>query len=112
MGHVAFEASSGLEAIALLEEQKNLHAVLLDLNMAPVDGFAVLKRVREQSHTRDLPVICISAHAREEDQDLALEAGADAYIVKPFRRRELIAVLDAVLIQVGTLLPGQTVAPA
>lgn len=112
LGHVALEAASGLEAIAILEAQPNLHAMLLDLNMTPMDGFDVLKRVREQPQTRDLPIICISAHARQEDQDLALQTGANGYIVKPFRRRELIAALDAVLVQVGTLLPGQSIAPA
>ena len=112
MGHVALEAASGLEAIAHLEAQPNLHAVLLDLNMAPMDGFSVLKHVRELPQTRNLPVLCISAYARQEDQDQALQAGANGYIVKPFRRRELIAALDAVLVQVGTLLPGQSIAPA
>ena len=112
MGHVAYEAANGLEAIAILEEQTLLHAMLLDLNMSPIDGFAVLEHLRAMPQTRDLPVICISAYARAEDQDMAFQAGAHAYIVKPFRRRELIAALDTVLIKAGTLLPGQTVDPA
>ena len=109
MGHQAFEAANGLEALALLDAHPVMHAMLLDLNMTPIDGFTVLKRVREQPETRDLPVICISAHARQEDQDLALQAGAQAYVVKPFRRRELIAAINAALVQAGTLLPGQTI---
>ncbi|MNK66968.1 Phosphate regulon transcriptional regulatory protein PhoB [compost metagenome] len=109
MGHQAFEAANGLEALALLAERPAMHAMLLDLNMTPIDGFTVLKRLREQPETRDLPVICISAYARQEDQDQALRAGAQAYVVKPFRRRELIAAIDAVLLHAGTLLPGQTI---
>lgn len=112
MGHHAIEAANGVEALAILEELPPLHAMLLDLTMTPVDGYTVLKRVRERPETRDLPVVCISAHARPEDQALAMHAGAQAYIVKPFRRRDLIATLDAVLIQAGTLEPGQSITPA
>ena len=109
MGHQAFEAANGLEALPLLAEQPPMPALLLDLNMTPIDGFTVLKRVREQPETRSLPVVCISAYAHQDDQALALQAGAQAYVVKPFRRRELIAAIDAVLIQAGTLRPGQTI---
>ena|GEM_PF-800723 len=109
MGHQAFEAANGIEALALLAERPDIHAMLLDLNMTPIDGFAVLKQVRERPETRDLPVVCISAYARQEEQDQALQAGAQAYVVKPFRRRQLIAALNTVLIQAGTLLPGKTI---
>jgi CheY-like chemotaxis protein len=109
LGHQAFEAANGLEALAFLEQGPAIDAMLLDLHMAHMDGYAVLAQLRDTPRTRDLPVICISAHARPEDQDKALGAGADGYVVKPFRRRELITVIDAVLQRAGTLPPGRSI---
>lgn len=86
--------------------------MLLDLHMARMDGYSVLQHLRKQPSTQTLPVICISAHARREDQARAREAGADAYVVKPFRRRELIAAIDGVLVRTGMLAPGQSIAPS
>lgn len=111
MGHRILEAADGPGALAILAQNPDVDLVLLDLHMAPMDGLALLGRLREDPATRELPVICISALARDEDQKQARQAGANGYVVKPFRRRELIAAVDAVLRESGRLHPEQSDEP-
>lgn len=79
-GCVVFTAPDGLVAI---EKAKTLgpDIVVMDLAMPRVDGFEAIKRLRESSWTRRLPIIAISAVPLT--QDLALAAGCDAYLAKP-----------------------------
>ncbi|MGE5836997.1 MAG: ATP-binding protein [Acidobacteriota bacterium] len=65
--------------------------VLADVMMPVLDGFSLLKEIRDHEHTRLLPVILLSARAGEEARIEGLEAGADEYMVKPFSARELLA---------------------
>ena len=112
MGHQALEAADGRQALAILEETPGIDAVLLDLHMGPMDGLSMLETLRAHPQTRDLPVICVSANAGFEEQAKAREAGADGYVVKPFRRRKLIAAIDAVLRKTGRLRPEQSIEPS
>ncbi len=63
--------------------------------MPGLDGFELLRALRSDPTTRDVPVILLSARAGEESRIQGLEAGADDYLVKPFSARELIARVDA-----------------
>lgn len=110
LGHHALEASNGIEALRMLEATAGIDAVLLDLHMELMDGFSLLAQLRDRPETRHLPVICVSALARQEDRDQAMGAGADGYVVKPFRRRDLIAAIDAVLARTGAIPAGSSIA--
>jgi two-component system KDP operon response regulator KdpE len=68
--------------------------VLLDLNLPDIHGLEVLKQVRSQSF---LPMIVLSGYGRERDKVIALEAGADDYMAKPFSPEELVARVAALL---------------
>ena len=68
--------------------------ILLDIMMPKMDGFDFLRQYRQEKRT---PVIVITAREEEADAVLGLELGADDYIVKPFRMRELVARIRAVL---------------
>lgn len=68
--------------------------ILLDIMMPKMDGYQFLRRYRQE---RSTPVIIITARQEETDAVLGLELGADDYIVKPFRMRELVARIQAVL---------------
>jgi two-component system KDP operon response regulator KdpE len=92
------EARSGEEALAMLSEAP-FDAVLLDINMSGMTGIETCRRIR-QSSTRT-GIIMVTVRDSEEDQVRALEAGADDFITKPYRLRELIARLRAVLRRVG-----------
>jgi signal transduction histidine kinase len=65
--------------------------VLTDVMMPRLDGFGLLRALREEPHTRAVPVVMLSARAGEEAAIEGLEAGADDYLVKPFSARELLA---------------------
>ncbi len=72
-------------------------AVVLDAMMPVVDGFEVLRRIREQPATANLPVVMLSARKQERDIVGALELGASDFVVKPFIPEELIARLARLL---------------
>jgi len=63
--------------------------ILLDLLMPKVDGFEVLKEVKGNNDTKNIPVIVLTAKAEEEDRQRAMDLGADSYMTKPFKPQEL-----------------------
>ncbi|MDB5046121.1 MAG: response regulator, partial [Deinococcus sp.] len=69
--------------------------VITDVMMPQLDGFGLLRALRDAEETRTLPVIMLSARAGEEARVQGLEAGADDYLVKPFSARELLAKVNA-----------------
>ena len=106
-GYEVLAACSGEQAIELVaKEQPDL--VLLDilLSYGSLDGYQTARRLREFT---DVPVIMLTARARESDLLEGFEAGADDYITKPFSAKELLARLQAVLrrARVTTPLAGE-----
>ena len=85
---VAYDGADGLHAA--LEDAPDL--ILLDVMLPSMDGFAVLKHIREK---QDTPIIMLTAREEETDKVLGLELGADDYITKPFSMRELMARVKA-----------------
>ena len=72
-------------------------ALVLDLMLPGLSGLEVLREVREEATTRDLPVLLLTARAAEMDKLLGFQHGADDYLTKPFSPRELVARLQALL---------------
>ena len=81
----------------------NPDVVLLDVMLPGIDGFEVLKRVREKSR---VPILMLTAKEEEVDKVLGLELGADDYITKPFGMRELIARIKANIRRTGNSDPS------
>lgn len=73
------------------------NCILLDLRLPDIDGFAVLRRMKKDERTARIPVIVLSGFSRLEDQELALELGANAYVVKPYHIDDLIITIRQVL---------------
>lgn len=71
--------------------------VLLDIMLPGEDGLTILKRIRDNPTTEDIPVIMLTAKSSELDKIVGLDGGADDYIVKPFSVLELVARVKAVL---------------
>jgi DNA-binding response OmpR family regulator len=71
--------------------------VILDVMMPEVDGYEVLRLVRSQERTRQLPVLLLTANSREEDVEKGLALGADAYITKPFSGADLVRTVKRLL---------------
>ena len=95
-GFHALTAESGEEALKIIKDKK-VDMVLLDLMMEGMDGLEVLKYIRQEEDTKDLPVIILTAKGEEINKVLGLELGADDYMSKPFGVHELIARIKAVL---------------
>jgi signal transduction histidine kinase/DNA-binding NarL/FixJ family response regulator len=92
--------ANGEEALAAVAEQRP-DLVLTDVMMPRIDGFELLRRLRADTATRDIPVIMLTARAGQEASVEGLEAGADDYLAKPFRTEELIARVRVVLERAG-----------
>jgi DNA-binding response OmpR family regulator len=92
-GFQVFEADKGMKAVNLIRE-KLPDIVLLDVMLPDLDGYEVLKLIRQHNST---PVIMLTARGEEDDRIKGLELGADDYITKPFSPRELVSRIKAVL---------------
>jgi two-component system KDP operon response regulator KdpE len=93
-GFTVEEAGTGLEAVGVLQ-RRPFDLVLLDVNMPGVSGVEACRQIRALAPRTG--IIMVTVRDAEEDKVRALEAGADDYVTKPFRFRELIARLGAVL---------------
>ncbi|HSN65102.1 MAG TPA: response regulator transcription factor [Fusibacter sp.] len=94
-GYEVVQAESGEEALEKLKKIK-VDGVILDLMLPGIDGIEVLRQIRQSEHMH-LPVIMLTAKNEEIDAVIGLEMGADDYIGKPFRTRELISRVKSVL---------------
>lgn len=87
-------AEDGLEAIDYVNEESEISLILLDLNLPDIHGFEVLQQVRAD---KDIPTIILSAIDLETSVVQGLDMGADDYVTKPFKTRELISRINNVL---------------
>ena len=87
LGYTCETASGGVEALAALK--RNIDLILLDVNMADMDGFTVARTIREKEAFTDLPIIMVTALSSKEDRLHAVEAGANDFVAKPIDRTEL-----------------------
>ena len=89
-GFAVSTATDGQEAVkAMLRRPPDL--VLLDLMLPGLDGLEVCRRLKKEPRTAAIPVLMVTAKDDESDVVTGLELGADDYIVKPFRMKELVA---------------------
>ena len=107
-GHTIVEAADGKEALNILENRRpGLDMAILDVMMPGMDGFEVLRELREQEHGEThLPVMLLTARAEDADQVRGLEGGADDYVPKPFSLEEVVAPFSPIVLaaRVRTLL--------
>ena len=93
-GFTVIEAGDGEEAVDTFFAQKDIALVLLDVMMAKMDGWEVLKTIRKYSQ---VPVIMLTARSEERDELQGFSLGVDEYISKPFSPKILVARVDAIL---------------
>ena len=86
----AAEGNRGIEIV----QDESFDVIILDLNLTDIDGLDLLREIRSFSN---VPIIILTVREKEDDQARGLELGADDYIVKPFRARDLVARVNAVL---------------
>lgn len=89
-------ARNGVEAFKKLKENPDIELILLDINMPLMDGITFLEALRkEPPPLGKVPVVMITTEGEEESVVTAMKKGANAYIKKPFRQKELFELLDA-----------------
>ncbi len=94
-GYKILEAEDGEKAIEVFEENKNkIKLILLDVMMPKLDGWSVLRKIRQDSK---VPVIMLTARGEEQDELFGFELGVDEYISKPFSPKILVARVEAIL---------------
>ena len=94
-GYQILEAEDGEKAIEVFEENRNkIKLILLDVMMPKLDGWSVLRKIRQESN---LPVIMLTARGEEQDELFGFELGVDEYISKPFSPKILVARVKAIL---------------
>ncbi|MCP4574472.1 MAG: response regulator [bacterium] len=95
-GFTVIGARNGAEAFTLaLSEQPDI--VILDVMMPDTDGIEACRRIKGDKRTSNLPVILLTARSGSDDRRRGREAGADAYITKPFSPTKVVATLREIL---------------
>lgn len=94
-GYSILEAEDGEKALEVFEENKNkISLILLDVMMPKLDGWSVLRQIRQESK---VPIIMLTARGEEQDELFGFELGVDEYISKPFSPKILVARVEAIL---------------
>lgn len=94
-GYSVLEAGDGEEALKVFEENENkISLILLDVMMPKLDGWSVLRQIRQ---TSKIPIIMLTARGEEQDELFGFELGVDEYISKPFSPKILVARVEAIL---------------
>ena len=86
-------ATTGREAIALIEQTPNLAIVLMDIMMPEMDGYQTIENIRRNPGYRRLPIVALTAKAMKGDREKCLEAGASDYLAKPVNTEQLLSAL-------------------
>ena len=94
-GYKILEAEDGEKALKIFEENENkINLILLDVMMPKLDGWSVLRQIRQ---TSKVPIIMLTARGEEQDELFGFELGVDEYISKPFSPKILVARVEAIL---------------
>jgi HAMP domain-containing protein/CheY-like chemotaxis protein/predicted transcriptional regulator len=86
-------ATTGREAIALLESTSDVAIVLMDIMMPEMDGYQTMEVIRKKAEFRRLPIVALTAKAMKGDREKCLEAGASDYLAKPVNTEQLLSAL-------------------
>lgn len=98
------EAANGEEAIDIFFHDKNISLIVLDVMMPRMDGWEVVKEIRQYSK---VPIIMLTAKSDESDELLGFDLGVDEYISKPFSPKILVARVEAILRRTNSVKGGE-----
>jgi CheY-like chemotaxis protein len=86
-------ATTGREAIELIESSPEISLVLMDIMMPEMDGYTTIREIRKQPEFKSLPILALTAKAMKGDREKCIEAGASDYIAKPVHTDQLLSLL-------------------
>jgi len=90
-------AVDGLEALQRLDENPEVDLIFLDINMPKMNGLELLGKIKDNASLAAIPVVIISTEGKEADVIRGLQAGAAAYVKKPFRNEEVLGLVARVM---------------
>ena len=93
LGFEVFEAASGMQALVDIRKIDGLSLVLVDWNMPEMDGCEFLLKIRTEPEFHDVPIMMVTTESEMEQVAVALEAGANEYLMKPFDKQGLLEKL-------------------
>ena len=98
-GYNVVTAENGREALEILDDNVP-DMIICDVMMPEMDGYSLVKHIREEPKTNRIPVLFLSAKGQSQDRVKGLNEGADVYMVKPFEPEELVAQVESSLNQI------------
>lgn len=95
-GYTCITASNGQEALDILDTQK-VDLILTDLFMPVLDGYRATQLIRARPGMANIPIVAVTAFALQDESEAALQMGCTEYLIKPFKPRQLLEVVDRLL---------------
>ena len=91
-------ANNGMDGLRLINKiERNPDIILLDINLPDIDGYEVIRKIKQNNETKNIPVIAISANAMLDERKYALDKGFIKYLTKPIDVQELLSTLYSIL---------------
>jgi two-component system, chemotaxis family, chemotaxis protein CheY len=87
-GYKIVATADGMEALEKLPVE-NVDLLITDLNMPNLDGYKLIKTIRQDNEYKNLPIIVLSSLSKDEEIQAAIDAGANSYLIKPFNTRRI-----------------------
>ncbi len=100
------QALDGREALDRLAEHPDVDLIFLDINMPNMNGLEFLRRVKADAALARIPVVIVSTEGKEEDTVRGLQAGAAAYVKKPFRQETIVDIVSRLPEAEANAAPG------
>jgi CheY-like chemotaxis protein len=103
-GHIVTQAANGEEAVEkALALEKKPDLIMMDVRMPKLTGYEACRRMKSVDALKDIPVVFLSAKGQDEEIQTGMEAGAIAYILKPFGPEDLNRRIGEILQQIGAV---------
>src|SRR5436305_5469075 len=97
-GYRCLSASNGREALDVLD-QEAVDLILTDLSMPVLDGYRTTQLIRGRPGMAHIPIVAVTAYALNDESEAALRIGCNEYLTKPFKPRQLLEVVERLLLQ-------------
>lgn len=92
-GYNVIEATTGEEALNILKNQKP-NIILMDIQLPGIDGLTLIKQIKADATTKEIPIIAVTAYAMKGDEQKILDTGCEAYMSKPINTQELPLAIE------------------
>ena len=96
-GYCCLSASNGREALEILDRER-VDLILTDLSMPVLDGYRTTQLIRARPALANVPIVAVTAYALHDENEAALQIGCNEYLTKPFKPRQLLEVVDRLLL--------------